>query len=205
MALDGQVGREDQDAVRGGIEQRIQPLAAAHRLGVQLRILHGNGCLIGETAQQGAVVCREIVCVGAENENYPDHAFPRGKRQNHPVQQAHARHPCQLAQAAVDFQQFELVWWGIFGDLVEQGGKVAQKRSRQVVRDRHSPLAALAAQGDQPGLPGEHFDRDDQNASEQFFKIEFLGQGARNFQQVIALPNAEVGQQHGQSAFSAGL
>jgi len=45
-------------------------------------------------------------------------------------------------------------------------------------------------------MPDEHFDSDAQNALQKCLQIELLGHEARNLEQVIPLPNAEI-RQHG--------
>jgi len=57
--------------------------------------------------------------------------------------------------------------------------------------------AFLLFERDQSGLSGEHFDGDFQDAREQFLKIEFLGEGAGYFEQVVALSDAEIWEHRG--------
>jgi hypothetical protein len=54
--LDGVVGVEDQDAVRGGVEQRIEALFLVGDLPVKLRVVDRNRSLIGERLQEPPVV-----------------------------------------------------------------------------------------------------------------------------------------------------
>ncbi len=51
---------------------------------------------------------------------------------------------------------------------------------------------SLFFKSDKAGLSGEHFNGDTQNARQQLLKIQFLGESAGNFKQVVALANTEI-------------
>ncbi len=73
-----------------------------------------------------------------------------------------------------------------FDDLEKSGG--------HAIRNRDLPAAKVRAQRDQPGLACQHFHCNLENAPEQLIQVEFLGKRAGNFEQVIALADAEIGQ-----------
>lgn len=52
--------------------------------------------------------------------------------------------------------------------------------------------AVLFFERDQAGLPRQHLDGNAQNARQQLFQVKLLGEGARNFEQIVALADAEV-------------
>ena len=60
------------------------------------------------------------------------------------------------------------------------------------MRNGHAPTALLGPQRYQPGLPGQHFHGNLQDAPKQLVEVQFLGQRAGNLQQVIALADAKI-------------
>ncbi len=62
---------------------------------------------------------------------------------------------------------------------------------------RRRDLPALRfLERDETGLSRQHFDRDAENARQQFLKVEFFGQQADDLKQIVALVNAKI-RKHG--------
>ena len=190
-AFDGQVRVEDHDPVRGGVQQRVETLLFVIDLSVEARIVDGNGGLCREGTQQGFIVGGEEVGVIAEDEDHADNLAVRDERDARAVEQTHADGVGQVFQHAVEFGHVE-VGHLFFG---EQGREVTEEGGRDVVRGGDAPALGLF-EGDQASLSREHFDGDLEDAREQFLEVEFLGEQAGDFEQVVSLADAEVGE-HG--------
>ena len=113
-------GIEDEHAIGQGIEQRVQPDLFLVDLGVQLGILHGNGCLVGKAAQQGIIVGGEYPGVAAEDEQQADHLLPGDQRQANAGQQAQAGGVGQLIEQAVDLGDLKALRVFVIGDFGEE-------------------------------------------------------------------------------------
>ncbi len=183
---------EDEDAVSGGIEQRIEALFFVGDLPIKLGVEHGNGGLVCKGLQQHAVIGRERVGIIAEDENDADHLSLRGEGQTRPVEQSHADGVGQFLQHAVEFAHIQ--FHHLF--LSQQGREVTQKRRSDPMRGRNAP-AFGSFERDESRLPRQHFNRDAQNSRQQFLQVQFLGEQARNFEQIIPLADAEIREHRG--------
>ncbi len=76
-AFDLMIGVQDQDAIGCRIQHGIAALLLAAHLGIQTGVAHGDGCLVGETGKERAVVGRKGTLVITEDINEADH-FPLG-------------------------------------------------------------------------------------------------------------------------------
>src|SRR5512135_94831 len=83
-ALNRVIRRQYQNAIRSRVEQRIQALFFMADLAVKLRIIDSDGCLVGETLQQGAIVRREDAWITAKDKNNPDHLLAGDQGQTYP-------------------------------------------------------------------------------------------------------------------------
>ena len=186
-AFDGQVRVEDHDPVRGGVEQGVETLLLEVDLSVEAGVVDGDGGLRREGTQQGFVVGGEEVGIIAEDEDHADDLAVRGERDARAVEQTHADGVGQVFQHAVEFGHVE-VRHLFFG---EQGREVTEEGGRDVVRGRDAPALALFER-DQASLSRQHFDGDLEDARQQFLEVEFLGEQAGDFEQVVSLADAEV-------------
>ncbi len=190
-AFDGMVGVEDEDAIGGGIEQGVEAAFFITDLAVELGVEDGDGGLVGEGLEQQFIVGGKQVGVAAEDEDDADDLSMRGEGNADAVQQPHAGGIGQFLQHPVEFDQVE--FGGFF--FGQQGFEVTQESRGDAVRRCHPPAVGLF-EGKDTGLPGQHFDGNAQDARQEFIQVEFLGKGACNFEQVVALANAEI-RKHG--------
>jgi hypothetical protein len=57
-----------------------------------------------------------------------------------------------------------------------------------------SDTPAILLERDNTCLSRKHLDGDPQDARQQLLEVELLGEGARDFEQIITLSDAEIGQ-----------
>ena len=114
------VSRQDQDAIRHGVQHgRHAALFEAHPR-VKLRIVDGNGGLVGKALQQGSIVGRKDAQVVTEDEDHPDHLAAGDQRQHHAGQETQAGGACQALQKAVDLGQLVAPGVFMFRDIIQQ-------------------------------------------------------------------------------------
>ena len=77
--FDAQIGGEDQDAIGCRVQDGSNTLTVLLHLGVKLRVLNGDGCLVSEAGQQRRVVGGEGGKF-AEDEYDPQHLLPGDQR-----------------------------------------------------------------------------------------------------------------------------
>ena len=184
--FDGQVCIEDEDSICGGIEQRIEALLFVGDLSVEPGVEDRDRGLVCKGLEQNTVIGCEEIGIIAKDEDHADDLSMRGEGQGRAVEQAHAGGVGQFLQHAVELIHIQLpdIFFG------QQGGEVTEKGGSNPMGGRDAP--AIFFESNNPGLPREHFNRDPQNARQQFLKIEFLGEGAGYFEQVITLSDAEI-------------
>ena len=138
-AFDGVVGVEDQDAVCGRIEQRIEALLFVGDLSVELGVVDSNGGLVGKGLQKSPVVGGEQVRVVAEDEDDADQLSVRGERQTDTVEQSFAGGVGQAFEHTVEFAHIQ------FADffLGQQGGEIAQKSGSNSMGGGDAPAVLL--------------------------------------------------------------
>ncbi len=100
----------------------------------------------------------------------------------------------ELTQDAVDLGNFKILGIFVIGDGFQQGGEIVDKGRGDSLGHAGMPLAAGAAQHDQAGLAGQHFDGNIQDAVEQGIQVELLSERPGYLQQIIPLSNPNIRQ-----------